>query len=1167
MKGVTTPMMNRILDRRVAGILVINMFLAIIAPPAWAQGANTQVLARHRATITAVDGTVEVKTVGTTAWVKAAANREVKTGDKIRTAARSSCKIKVADVGNFDVGASSEISVGNLQQVKTSARAFFMFQREITRDDVGVDLKSGDMRSGFHRREGRVGNYNVYTPVAVAGVRGTQFELDLDGAKPWYEQMGEGKGDGDEQSLTAAVLEGHVELIGEGWNRDILTGQQLTAMTGRIPGQPGIADANRLRGIGEAVGAPKDAKAPIFNGAILATRPTPTTVNVTWAAASDDSSPAEKIVYDIALANSSASQDFAVPAATTEGGATEFTLTGLDANVNYFLIVRARDEAGNSDLNTKEVSTVVGDATAPEFAGVDKVSKPTPTSAELAWPNASDNKTASEKIGYDIYWSTTSNGQDFTKPSATTEPGATSFTVVGLEDQTPYYFVVRSRDLAGNRDPNKKEVSTIPDVAVVDTFDTNVEITKLTGLLFDYYANKRSGDFMDLTGVNFSGVNNSGNALTYATLAESLNSDFELLSSAEFAVAFTSITPFGDNQYGVDVNWNARYRFLTMDTEITKQGVTTSFIWSGDERQYRLTNWAGGVPFGLSNPGTDILLLPTDDEGIPSDTVPPDNNSFAPPKITSLTGPTSFTLTGNFQDFAPFRYTLTGTDFQSGAVVEHFDPYYSIWENVATPNNGMLASVFFSSPTELLIDYSQFIAQYVPSTSTAELFRVINPDGQISAEFSEPFTFNPGPLNLTSLATDRPVQNTADPNSYTFTLDGYNIVLPLQSITFLKPDGFTPEPNIVLNAGSDNVQGASPGNPMTLTFQATVGGGGILPGNNIVRVRNALGTQFDKTFTVQNNTNILWTTNQNLASGFTVPIGSTLTIDPGVIVSGGAPVTVAGTLIANGASFSGIDIHFTGSGNGTLTNVSGTMSGVAALHHQSSGLVQISGGSYSSTGTAISVDGGGTLDISGATVSGGSDGIFVGTASTVNINAGTIIQSATKGVNIGDGTAVLSGGTIQNNTTYGVYLSLGTFNFSSGAISSNGVGVNPAGGAFNMSGGMISGSTGTGVLVSGGSVNITGGTIQNSGGAGISVSAGPTISISNADILGNSGFGVDRPSPGSGPITLSSVKLNGNAGLTGSDMDTALPGNSPSPGVNQYNGLINVSDLITSPRP
>jgi len=75
----------------------------------------------------------------------------------------------------------------------------------------------------------------------------------------------------------------------------------------------------------------------------------------------------------------------------------------------------------------------------------------------LGWKGAEDDSTPAGSIVYDVYQATSAGAEDFAMPTYTTKPGATTFTTPALPGDTTYYFVVRARDAAGNRDVNVVE--------------------------------------------------------------------------------------------------------------------------------------------------------------------------------------------------------------------------------------------------------------------------------------------------------------------------------------------------------------------------------------------------------------------------------------------------------------------------------------------------------------------------------------------------------------------------------------------------------------------------------------------------------------------------------------------------------------------------------------
>ena len=79
-----------------------------------------------------------------------------------------------------------------------------------------------------------------------------------------------------------------------------------------------------------------------------------TSYNLSWDPATDNVSPSRRIVYDVYQAETSGGEDFSAPTYTTPAGATSFATPPLSADKHFYFVVRARDQAGNSDSNTVE---------------------------------------------------------------------------------------------------------------------------------------------------------------------------------------------------------------------------------------------------------------------------------------------------------------------------------------------------------------------------------------------------------------------------------------------------------------------------------------------------------------------------------------------------------------------------------------------------------------------------------------------------------------------------------------------------------------------------------------------------------------------------------------------------------------------------------------------
>jgi hypothetical protein len=98
--------------------------------------------------------------------------------------------------------------------------------------------------------------------------------------------------------------------------------------------------------------ASTDNTAPVFDGVFIATPSSLNSIDIAWNSASDDVTPANSLVYDISVTTSSGAA-FSLTQ-TSAAGALSDTIGNLSENTDYFIVVRARDQAGNRDSNTYE---------------------------------------------------------------------------------------------------------------------------------------------------------------------------------------------------------------------------------------------------------------------------------------------------------------------------------------------------------------------------------------------------------------------------------------------------------------------------------------------------------------------------------------------------------------------------------------------------------------------------------------------------------------------------------------------------------------------------------------------------------------------------------------------------------------------------------------------
>jgi hypothetical protein len=140
--------------------------------------------------------------------------------------------------------------------------------------------------------------------------------------------------------------------------------------------------------------------------------------------------------------------------------------------INRTILVQALDPQGrvlyqgSRIVNLGGISVTIdismlllNDFTPPVFSGLLTATAVSTTEIALSWNPATDNLTSQSGIYYLVFVAQTQGGENFSSPSLTTDPGATSLNITGLNPSTTYYFVVRAVDGHGNRDGNTDERS------------------------------------------------------------------------------------------------------------------------------------------------------------------------------------------------------------------------------------------------------------------------------------------------------------------------------------------------------------------------------------------------------------------------------------------------------------------------------------------------------------------------------------------------------------------------------------------------------------------------------------------------------------------------------------------------------------------------------------
>ncbi|MGM0441818.1 MAG: FecR family protein [Elusimicrobiota bacterium] len=144
------------------------------------------------ASISQIEGTVQIKTAGQEKWKEAQIDQEVSSGDLVRTSSESVAVIK------FETGHEAKISSQSSMEI-----------REANKEQTDLELFKGKLRSKV-RELSKDESYSIRSPQAVAGVRGTDFEVIV-----------------ADNATRLEVFEGRVEA------RELITGESVEVRAGQ----------------------------------------------------------------------------------------------------------------------------------------------------------------------------------------------------------------------------------------------------------------------------------------------------------------------------------------------------------------------------------------------------------------------------------------------------------------------------------------------------------------------------------------------------------------------------------------------------------------------------------------------------------------------------------------------------------------------------------------------------------------------------------------------------------------------------------------------------------------------------------------------------------------------------------------------------------------------
>ena len=192
----------------------------------------------------------------------------------------------------------------------------------------------------------------------------------------------------------------------------------------------------------------KDTEAPqVSSNEITASNITANSITLSWRAAKDNKTAPSEILYEVYV-NKGTSSGGGEKKYSSKG-ITTCMLTDLEPNTQYCFTVVAKDASGNeTEYNSAVFRTAEGkDIESPQVSSRDIRATIASKSITLSWQAATDNKTESAEILYEVYVNKGTSGRGERKYFS---KGITKCILPGLEPNTQYRFTVVAKDTSGN---------------------------------------------------------------------------------------------------------------------------------------------------------------------------------------------------------------------------------------------------------------------------------------------------------------------------------------------------------------------------------------------------------------------------------------------------------------------------------------------------------------------------------------------------------------------------------------------------------------------------------------------------------------------------------------------------------------------------------------------
>ena len=191
-----------------------------------------------------------------------------------------------------------------------------------------------------------------------------------------------------------------------------------------------------------------DKEAPKVGTITEATATAYNSMSVKWSAATDNKTPADKLLYQLIW---QAKGNPEIHISEIKPAMLSLSINGLTEKTTYVIKVKVTDEAGNEAIyEAKEVTTPnkpeEKDTVSPTPGKIIEVT-PTINTIFLRWSAATDNKTPTDKLYYQvIYYAKDEKKEIYSQ----TKASMFTYTITGLRPKTTYIIKVRVTDEAGN---------------------------------------------------------------------------------------------------------------------------------------------------------------------------------------------------------------------------------------------------------------------------------------------------------------------------------------------------------------------------------------------------------------------------------------------------------------------------------------------------------------------------------------------------------------------------------------------------------------------------------------------------------------------------------------------------------------------------------------------